>query len=505
MTVRSQLVAVFAVMATVLLFPAGYAVIRLAELRDIAVEERGRHAAASLALGRLSAGLADLDRYERSYVAAPDSALRAAVRRTMSWLHRELEYLDAARYGSATEELRRTVARTAELTVEIDSLVAGGRLVEATEAFARLAPLVEEAEERLGSLAAAVDRRAQEDFERARVISDSARSAILAAIGLSLVVAVLLGGWATGTLTVPLRRLTRATAGVARGDFRTPESLPYDRPDEIGALAGSFRAMTERLAELDRLKAEFIGVASHELKTPINVIRGYADLIEEELTEDLTEHQREILRGIVEQAHVMSRLVSRLMDLTRLETGRYRLEVEEVHLEDVVTGLVRAFDVLSHREGIAIVTEILPSAPRILVVDVDAIRDDVLGNLVSNALKFTPRGGEVRITAWGEEHADGTGAVIEVADTGPGIPEEHRPHIFEKYYQVERSRAVGTGLGLAIAKEVVEAHGGEIRLEPPGDAGARFRIRLPVRPASASPHPPGHLAVSASAAYTAPR
>jgi signal transduction histidine kinase len=233
--------------------------------------------------------------------------------------------------------------------------------------------------------------------------------------------------------------------------------------------------MSRRLAELDRLRAEFLGVASHELKTPINVIRGYTELIEEELAGELTTHQREIMQRIEEQTRVLTRQVSRLMDISRLETGSYIVEPESILLTDLILGVERTFEVVALEKGVRFNTEIDPGAPERLVVDVDLIRDEVLANLVSNALKFTPAGGTVSVRAWG----DRSGVVIEVADTGPGIPPDHRSHVFDKYYQVERSRSMGSGLGLAIAKELVEVHGGTIELVD-SEQGATFRVSLPV-------------------------
>jgi signal transduction histidine kinase len=183
------------------------------------------------------------------------------------------------------------------------------------------------------------------------------------------------------------------------------------------------------------------------------------------------------MQRIGEQTRVLTRQVSRLMDISRLETGSYLIELERVALRDLIMGVERAFEIVALEKGVTLLAEVDPDAPQELVVDIDLIRDEVLSNLVSNALKFTPEGGHVWVRARGEEG----GIVIEVTDTGPGIPPEHRPHIFEKYYQVERSRSLGSGLGLAIAKEMVEAHGGRIELVDREGPGTTFEVHLPVR------------------------
>lgn len=477
MTVRTRLVASFAAITVLLLVPGLFAVARLTELRDLAVEGRGRHATAALTVGRLQAGLAQLDRYERSYVATSLPELRGSAERTLASMHAELGSLLASPYGVPAERLVPLLDSIGEAADTVHALMEAGRVVRATETFGSLEALFSATQRRLRVLGIEMDRIAEQDFERAREISTSARRNTLAALAFFLAVAVALSAWTARELTRPLRRLAAATASVAGGRLEDPEDLPYERKDEIGALSVSFRRMTRRLAELDRMKAEFVGVASHELKTPINVINGYTELIEEEMHGELTEHQTQILHGIAEQTRAMARLVSWLMDISRLEAGTYRMEFEEVHLEDLVTGLLRSFDVLARSRHIELTAEVEPSAPETLVVDIDIIRDEVLGNLVSNALKHTPDGGWIAVRVWGEEE---DAVVFGVADSGPGIPEEHRPHIFEKYYQVERSRSVGAGLGLAIAREMIDAHGGTIELEPsPGGRGASFRVTLP--------------------------
>lgn len=481
MSLRTRLLAAFLVVVAVLALPAGFAALRLTELQSLAVEERGRHAAASLSLGRFQAALAEFDLRLRSHVAAPGPGAGERVDIALSNLEREVSFLERSGYGDAAGPLAGTVEALAASTEQLRVLVDEERLSEATDAFGRIQPLLQRATAQLGDAASSVDRRAQEDFDRAHEISLRARRGTLLALGFGLAVAGLVVTWAAGAVTAPIRRLARATGAVSDGHLRAPDDLPYDRRDEIGELSRSFRSMTRRLEELHRMKAEFVGVVSHELKTPINVIRGYTELIEEELASDVTEHQREILRGIADQVRAMSRLVGRLMDISRLETGEYHLELERVHVEDVVVGLERAFDLVADRSGVDLRTRIDESAPETMVLDVDLVRDEVLGNLVSNAVKFTPEGGEVRLEVRGESGR----VVFRVEDTGPGIPEEHREHVFDKYYQVQRSRKMGSGLGLAIAREMAEAHGGTIQLLPSAAEGAAFEVVLPLRPPGA--------------------
>jgi signal transduction histidine kinase len=254
--------------------------------------------------------------------------------------------------------------------------------------------------------------------------------------------------------------------------------------------------MAARLGELDRMKAEFLGMASHELKTPLNVISAYAELIEEGRGEDESERHRSLIAGLTEQAHLMSKLVGRLMDLSRLEAGAFELAPESVAVDDIITSLKRMFERIAKEQGVELRLGRTDDAPEEIVVDVDLLRDEVLGNLLSNALRYTPTGGWIEVLAHG---GDG-GVSFTVTDTGPGIPAEHRGAIFKKHYTVDRTRGVGAGLGLAIAKEMVELHGGLISLEDaPSGCGARFRVALPLAPVAgaglpgAGPPPGGRL------------
>jgi two-component system sensor histidine kinase BaeS len=396
-------------------------------------------------------------------------------------LEAQVERIEHAGYADAAEKLNLDVERLLERTNAIDSLVELGRLGVATEAFFSLQPGIQEVRDGLAALATTVDARASSDFQRARQISDSARDRTLLSALLALIMAVLITGWTTRALWSPLERLRVGLSQVTEGIHSAPDDLPYERRDEIGELSVSFRAMVQRLAELDRLKAEFVGVAGHELKTPINVIRGYTSLIEEELAGELTDPQRAILDGIAEQTRSMTRMVSRLMDISRLESGAYALDPEVMSVQDILFGLERAFEVLAKKNGVKLNVEVESDEEVDVEVDVDLFRDEVLGNLVANAMRFAGSGGEVQVRALRE----GEGVLIEVADSGPGIHPDHQPFVFDKYYQAERSRAMGSGLGLAIAKEFTEAHGGWIKLAPDvphGLGGAVFQVWVPALP-----------------------
>ncbi|MGD2070068.1 MAG: HAMP domain-containing sensor histidine kinase [Gemmatimonadota bacterium] len=477
MTVRARLVGTFAVVVALLAIPALFAAARLADLRDIAVEERGRHARAALTLGRMEATAAELEDASRTYLIEPNEPRRRNVEAALDRLDMQLDTLRATRYAESSSLIRPTVEGLREVSVEMIRLAEAGQLEAAgDDEFARMQTLLQGMSDGLTALADSVDAIAQRDFDRAEAISGSSLRATIFGMSAAVVLAVLLGAWTTGALTRPVRRLAQVTGQVAEGTFEAPRDLPYSRDDEIGMLARAFRIMTYRLSDFDRMKTEFISVASHELKNPVHVIRGYAELLEEEIPGELNPKQKEMVGAVAEQTRIMARLLGRLMDIGRLESGTYELRISTVRVDELVDALVRSFGMLAEKKGVELVHEVKASAPESFDADVDLLREEVLGNLVSNAVKHTPEGGRITLTVRGRQSE----VVFEVSDTGPGIPESERPRIFRKYYRVEKTGKEGAGLGLAVAREMVEAHGGRIELDQDAAPGATFRVVLPV-------------------------
>jgi signal transduction histidine kinase len=239
--------------------------------------------------------------------------------------------------------------------------------------------------------------------------------------------------------------------------------------------------MSHQLTELDKLKAEFVSVASHELKTPINVIIGYLQLLEEGVYGPLTPQQQQIHKTLGLQANGLLRLVKQLLDVSRFEAGGGRLELREIRLDALLKELESAFHVLAVQRDVDFCVEQRGALPEEVQWDLDRI-NEVLGNLLSNAFKFTPHGGSVKLTV--EPHDDGVR--MQVRDTGAGIPPGQLPRIFDKFYQADNqgaARTAGSGLGLAIAKQIVDAHGGAISCESRPAMGTTFTITLPVHAA----------------------
>lgn len=476
MTVRARLLLTLGGIILLMVVPAAYGVSQLQRLENLAVDLEVDHAGDILALGHLRATLVELDRMQRSYVASPEEVFRAGMYRQLDLIRTQLNYLRGSLPEDAVADIAAVVDAIQRSTIRLDQLLSAGERQAATEFFDTVKPLADSARAAVRRTEDVINERGRDQVARAKEVSASAARTTSFATLIALLLTLGLGLWTVDALSRPLRRLSEATARVAEGEFSAPANLPYDREDEIGHLSRSFEAMTAKLAELDRLKAEFVSLASHELKTPINVIGGYTELLEEGLYGDLQHKQREVLGLVQEQTRALTRLVNQLLDLSRFEAGGLRLEPKPVDLHTLLSEVEGAFRALADQKQIDFVVDGTEGLPPDAVLDHDRIRHEVLGNLLSNAFKFTPSGGRIRVEAAGED-----GRVsFRVTDSGVGIPEDQLEHIFEKYYQVgDEAKAQGSGLGLAIAKHVVEAHGGTIRATSRVGEGTAFDIVLP--------------------------
>lgn len=478
MTVRTRLILTIAGISVLLAVPAIYGASRLAALRDIAREQQARHARSFLMLGRLQATLEETDRLTRSYLVTTAPDQRNSIERSLGQGASLVDSLQRA-YPTNTKPIANRLATIDSASRRVIALMAAGDATMASAEFERIKPHFSAAHIDLDRLAGAVERSSNRDMREAQRISDAGLGTTLLALGGSLLAVLLIGSWTTGAITVPLRRLRASMAAVAGGDFVVPENLPYRRGDEVGDLARSFSSMAQQLAKLDQMKAEFMSIATHELKTPINVIAGYTELIEEGVYDEPTPRQKEALESVREQTVVLTRLVNQLLDISRLEAGGLTLEMNEVVIRDLFASVERSFGVLARRKGINFTVEVDEGAPPVIRGDTDRLRDQVLGNLLTNALKFTPESGTVQVRAWGAQDE----VHFEVSDTGVGVPQDQLPLIFDKFYQVgAQARSTGAGLGLAIAREIVEEHGGSIEATSSEDEGTTFHIVLPVTP-----------------------
>lgn len=303
---------------------------------------------------------------------------------------------------------------------------------------------------------------------------------VLVAGALTVAVAVLASLVIARRLSRPVLRVSEATARVAAGDLG--HRVPVEGEDEVAGLARRFNSMADALAEAQRREREFLASISHELRTPITAIRGYAEAISDGAVRE-GQGIEEALAVIRTEATRLERLVEDVVDLARLGAREFRLSPVQVDLAQTLRDAVRAGAPRASDAGVSLVADAADG----LVVTTDPGRvRQIVENLVENAIRVTPAGGAVRVAG----RRDVAGVVVEVSDTGPGIAETDLPHVFERSYlwRVSRGvREVGTGLGLAIVRELATALGGRIEVASRPGEGSTFRLHLPARaPAPAS-------------------
>jgi two-component system, OmpR family, sensor histidine kinase BaeS len=307
-------------------------------------------------------------------------------------------------------------------------------------------------------------------FRSASAISLSL--ALLAALVAALAVSV----YMTRRIGRSVATIATAASDVAGGHYDVRVPGPGLGP-EFDALALGFNQMAGRLGSVEATRRRLLADLGHEMRTPVATLDAYLEALEDGVA-TLDPETAALLRA---QTGRLARLSEDISSVSRAEEGQVRLDLQQVQLELVVDAAVDSFAEAFNAKGVSLLTHV--SAP---LPDVRMDRDrigQVLGNVLDNALRHTPAGGTVTISAASSPRP---GVVeLSVADTGEGIPAEHLPHVFDRFYRVDaaRDRAHGgSGIGLAIAKALVEAHGGDLTATSPGTGkGSTFRLRLPIR------------------------
>ena len=298
---------------------------------------------------------------------------------------------------------------------------------------------------------------------------------LLVAGAIAAAIALLVARWLARGMTKPLRDMAQAASRMETGDYA--QRVHTDSRDEVGQLAAAFNRMSAELQQMEQLRRDLVANVSHELKTPISALRAHI----ENLLDGVERPDPDTLQVMLAQSERLGRLVEQLLDLSRMESGDLPLHREEVPLAPLVSEVLSEIGVARADRAVRLEGSIPSDVPAVFA-DRERVHQ-VLFNLLDNAVRFTPPGGEVRVTA---ERHDGS-VDVHVADTGPGIAPEHLPRLFERFYRVDPARSRddgGTGIGLAIARSVVEAHGGRIWAHSEPGKGTVFTFELPVASAA---------------------
>ncbi|HEV2756522.1 MAG TPA: ATP-binding protein [Actinomycetota bacterium] len=273
-------------------------------------------------------------------------------------------------------------------------------------------------------------------------------------------------------MTSPLRQMAAAATAMSRG--RYDERVTASSRDEVGDLARAFNKMAEELSEVDRMRRDLVANVSHELRTPITALQA----VLENVVDGVEEPNPETLRTMLSQVERLGRLVSQLLDLSKLESGNLALHQQRFTVREVLDQAVHESRVNAQATSKSVALEVAVEPDGLAVVGDPERVHQVIANLLDNAIRHSPPQGRVVVAARpGRE-----GVTIEVADEGPGIPEQDAARVFERFYRSDAARssaAGGTGLGLSIAKWIVDLHGGMIAVEPNRPHGCKMVVSLP--------------------------
>jgi signal transduction histidine kinase len=333
------------------------------------------------------------------------------------------------------------------------------------------------------------DQIAHRESLRDDISSDTRDTAILVAAGLiaGLTGALLLFSGLIASLRRPLEALVDAAGRLAAGDLSA--RVEVGGLSETATLGAAFNEMANQLQaeasqreQLDRLKDEFVLTASHELRSPLTSVQGFAELLMLE-RDTLSSKQVETVEIILENCRHLVRLINDLLDLARSDAGRLAIRMRPTELAPLIDEVVRTLRAQTDGSGQLLEEDLEAGIPTVSV-EPDRIRQ-ILVNLITNAHEYSPEGASIGVKA----RVIGDEVEVSVSDDGPGIPEKQLDHIFERFVRGDAGltqRVGGTGLGLAISKSLVELHGGSIEAESTPGEGSTFRFRLPLRPAAAS-------------------
>lgn len=310
-------------------------------------------------------------------------------------------------------------------------------------------------------------------------IDDTIRSTRASLIVLSALIIILIGMLSLGMssiITSPLHEFQDAAREISKGNFT--KRVNAKGSNEIAQMGETLNYMCDELGQLEEKRRKFVSDASHELKTPMAGIKLICDSLVSAENLDY-EVVKEFLSDMSDEVDRLTRIVERLLVLTKLDAGVSSLNAEEVHIKTLISQVAKKLTPIATSKDIVIYTDYhdIDFAPALM--DYDKIYETVY-NIADNAIKYSPEGGFVHV----DVNVDGSDMIIKIEDNGPGIPESERDRIFERFYRLDDSRARdtgGTGLGLAIAKEAVAMHGGTIEVTNASEVGSIFTIRLPYR------------------------
>ena len=390
---------------------------------------------------------------------------------------------DAQDNGMVGHHLDRT-GRTRDLPVQVDGMIVGYLGMRPVED--RVSPLVSAPAETPAERAAARTLQDRANLIDERFLLEQLLRFLWLATIIGAPCAIVLGILMSRSLTAPLNRLAEAARGVGSRDFSRRVGVVGST--EMIEVAQAFNEMVDALGRSEILRRSMIADVAHELRTPLTILQGNLRAI----LDDVYPLSKQEIAGLYDQTRHLSRLVKDLHELAQAEAGQLPLDLQPVDIPGLARATASSFTAAAESEGVTLSDEMPPDLPP---VRADRARlTQVLYNLLANALRHSSQGGTISLRAGEDLDSSGlpASAWLEVRDAGDGIPAQHLPHVFERFYRTDLARsrdAGGAGLGLAIVRAIVEAHGGHVSASSEGvpGCGSTFTVHIPFWPVNGNP------------------
>ncbi len=460
----------FTLVAAPLVGALAYSAWHSEQLADLSRSAVFNAAQAARASRTLVSRIGSIERLAQQVAVLDDPALAADLRRVHASFRQVAEELAQLPLEERqVAALGKTVAQEQELFQALTG--------ERRAARPRIAALAGELAENASEVLAISTRVADREVERLRAHAEAVQRQLVLLVIFSTAVALAIALALTRLIARPIAGLDAAIRQLGGADFSQP--IAVRGPEDLQTLGERLDWLRRRLAELEAEKNRFLRHLSHELKTPLTALREGAELLHDEVGGPLSTAQRRVVLIMKDNSIKLQRLIEELLDYQRALHAAASLAPRTLALDALVREVARTHELAAQSKGLRIVIDAQAAT---VEADPEKLRS-IVDNLIGNAVKFTPPGGSVSVLA----RSSGDEALIEVIDSGPGVPAEERDSIFDSFFRGRArasARVEGSGLGLAIAREFVEAHGGRISVVS-GGGGGHFRVALPRHPVPA--------------------
>jgi two-component system sensor histidine kinase GlrK len=478
LTLLSRLVISYLSIFILVIALSVYAIVRIGRFNEVIQSVLMTNSRIIDTAGKLTDTVLSMIRYERKFLITKDEALHLQFLSLKGDFDQLFSQLDAMAESPSARTLLSSIASAHQdyqslYAEEVNALKAGRAYPQSwyKEEKERASNAILE---RLDQLRLGSQHNTSEEIQKLYQAGTEARKMAIVVTAAFLVLGIGVSLLINDSITQPLSVLKKKTGEIAKGIFKGDLSL--SSPPEIGELASAVNFMCNKLNELDQMKSDFFSSMSHELRTPLATLKMGLGLLKDGLEGPITEKQRQLLTTLERETNRLIGLVTSLLDLAKMEAGMMTYHLEPRPLDPLLSQVFKEMEPLVQAKRVLLSKQVPKELP-ILKIDAERILQ-TLRNLIGNAIKFTPEGGQVTVSARPIDKA----VEVSVSDTGPGIPKENLTAIFEKFRQgtVKGPLQIkGTGLGLAMAKQIITSHGGKIWAESEQGFGSTFIFVLP--------------------------